>query len=82
MQNVCASESAYLLATTFTGRQHNDDIATRRGARFQLEIAPFMLPPPLKTINEKNTEGGEAYKDKSLGLWRVADIKAVLAKQR
>ena len=79
LRNVCASESTYLLATTFTGRQRNHDIATGQWHSLNLEIAPFMLPPRLKTINEKNTENGGAYKDKSLGLWRVADIKEVLA---
>lgn len=81
LQNVCASESTYFLATTFTGRQHNHDIATGQWHSLNLEIAPFMLPPPLKTINERNTENGEAYKDKSLGLWRVANIKEVLTKR-
>jgi hypothetical protein len=80
LQNICASESIYLLATTFTGRQHNHDIATGQWHAVNLEIAPFTLPRPLKIINEKRTEGGEAYKDKSLGLWRVADIKEVLTK--
>ena len=81
LQNVCASESTYLLATTFTGRQRNHDIATGQWHSLNLEIAPFSFPPPLNTINENNTEGGEAYKDKSLGLWRVADIKEVLTKR-
>jgi hypothetical protein len=81
LQNICASESTYLLATTFTGRKHNQDIATGQWYALNLEIAPFMLPPPLKTINENNTEGDGAYRDKSLGLWRVTNIKEVLTKR-
>ena len=81
LQNICASRSRYLLTTTFTGRHANHDIATGQWHSLNLEIAPFRLLPPVKIINEKNTEKGDAYKDKSLGLWRIADIKEALAKR-
>jgi len=79
LRNICNSESKYLLATTFTGRKNNQDIATGQWYPINLEIAPFKLPPPREIINEKRTEGGDAYKDKSLGLWRVSEIKDALA---
>jgi len=80
LHNVCSSASEYFLATTFTRRQRNYDIATGQWHTLNLEAPPFMFPPPLNTINEQATEGGEAYKDKSLGLWRVADIREALAR--
>lgn len=75
LQNICNSESTYLLTTTFPGRKNNRDIATGDWRTLDLESAPFMLPLPLKLINEECTEGDGAYKDKSLGLWRIRDIK-------
>lgn len=78
LRNICESESTYLLTTTFASRHKNSDIATGQWRALNLEIAPIMLPPPLRTINEQCTEGSGAYKDKSLGLWRVTDIKVCL----
>jgi hypothetical protein len=75
LRNICDSGSTYLLATTFTRRTHNDDIVTGQWRRLNLEVAPFMLPPPLETLNEGCTEGAGENDDKSLGLWRIADIR-------
>lgn len=81
LRNICASGSTYLLTTTFTSHRHNHDIATGEWRPLNLEVPPFSFPPPLKTINEECTEGDGAYNDKSLGLWRVADIGERLTKQ-
>jgi hypothetical protein len=81
LHNVCESGSTYLLATTFTSRQRNHDIATGQWRPLNLEHAPFSFPPPLKSINEECTECDGAFSDKSLGLWRVADIGAYLIKR-
>jgi hypothetical protein len=78
LNNMCDSESTYLLTTTFTGRRHNHDIATGQWRALNMEIAPLMLPPPLRIINEECSEGDGAYRDKSLGLWKMTDIRASL----
>jgi hypothetical protein len=39
-----------------------------------LEAAPFGFPPADAILNEECTEAGGAYADKSLGVWRVADL--------
>jgi hypothetical protein len=80
LRNICNSGSTYLLATTFTDREKNSDIATGSWRPLNLEAAPFSFPPPLGTIDEKCSEGGGKWKDKSLGLWRVTDIAACLAR--
>ena len=72
--NVCSSGAIYLLATTFTRRTENQDIVTGHWRRLNLQVAPFMLPPPLAILNEGCTEGGGENDDKSLGLWKIADI--------
>lgn len=79
LQNICDSESKYLLTTTFTDRTSNSDIATGRWRPVNLEIAPFGLPTPLEVINEKCTIADGAFADKALALWRVADIRDRLA---
>jgi hypothetical protein len=67
------SGATYLLATTFTGPRTNQDIQTGCWRKVNLQAPPFNFPEPIELINEKCTEGS-AYADKSLGLWRVADI--------
>jgi hypothetical protein len=64
----------YLLTTTFTECDRNEDIVTGDWRIINLEKPPFSLPPPIEVINEKCTEGGGTYADKSLGLWRIADL--------
>ena len=80
MHNVCNSQSDYFLTTTFTARKANHDIVTGDWRALNLELAPFMLPKPLKIVNEGCTTGDGAYEDKSLGLWSIADIRERLAK--
>jgi hypothetical protein len=73
--NLKQSGSSYLLATTFTDRNHNLEIATSGDWRpLNLEIAPISFPRPLRLINEGCTEDNHQFKDKSLGLWRLEDL--------
>ncbi len=81
LENVCHSQSEYLLTTTFTGRKDNHDIATGQWRVLNLELAPFAFPKPLKIINEGCTEGDGAYEDKALGLWSIADIRERLTRR-
>lgn len=72
--NVRASGSTWLLTTTFPGQSENLDIRTGDWRPLDLERAPFNWPPPVELINERCTEGGGVFADKSLGLWRVTDL--------
>jgi hypothetical protein len=81
LDNICNSHSEYLLTTTFTGRKDNCDIATGKWRVLNLEIAPFMLPRPIKVIDEECTEIDGAYRDKALGMWRIADIRESLSRR-
>ncbi len=78
LDNLCNSQSEYFLTTTFTGTTENHDIATGQWRVLNLEIPPFILPKPLKIINEGCTESDGTYIDKALGLWRIADIRESL----
>ena len=81
LDNLCKSQSEYFLTTTFTGRTDNHDIATGQWRVLNLELAPFILPTPLKIVNEGCTEADGAYTDKALGLWRIADIRESLTRR-
>jgi len=80
LRNVCDSGAKYLLTTTFPARSHNDDIATGRWRTLNFELAPFSFPAPLKLLNEHCSEADGEFRDKSLGLWRVADVAKCLPK--
>jgi hypothetical protein len=74
LANLRRSNAQYLLTTTYTERQENYDCATGCWRPLNLQRPPFNLPPPLKLINEGCTEGDGVLADKSLGLWRLADL--------
>lgn len=74
LENVAASGAEYLLTTTFPACPENEDIATGDWRLLNLELPPFNFPPPSRLINEGCTEGDGRFRDKSLGLWRVADL--------
>lgn len=78
LENICQSQSKYLLTTTFTTRTRNRDITTGQWYPIHLQMAPFDFPPPLVVINEGCTENGGIYSDKSIALWRISEIRSAL----
>ena len=81
LDNICKSQSEYLITTTFTGRKKNRDIATGQWRVLNLEIAPFLLPRASRIISEGCTEGDGDFADKALGLWRIADVRESLTRR-
>ncbi|MCP3477568.1 class I SAM-dependent methyltransferase [Bradyrhizobium sp. CCGUVB1N3] len=69
-----ASGARFLLATTFPEWHDNLDCEDGDWRALNLERAPFGWPAPLELINERCEEGGGGWRDKSLGLWRLADL--------
>ncbi|MFH8347734.1 class I SAM-dependent methyltransferase [Streptomyces sp. NPDC018045] len=85
LENIKRSRSTYVATTTFTGRDGNAaDIETGGWRSLNLCRAPFSLPPPLHVIEEDcsevhvSGEGGaeveHRFADKSIGVWRTADL--------
>lgn len=70
IQNIKASGSRYLLATTFPGRP-NKDIQVGQWHPMDLSDKIFGLGQPTELINENCKEGDGQFKDKSLGLWKL-----------
>lgn len=75
LETVGRSRSKYLLTTTFTEHERNEDIMTGQWREINLQRAPFSFGEPLALINEECTEAEGKYADKSLGLWRIDEIK-------
>lgn len=69
-----ASGARFLLATTFPDWRDNHDCEDGDWRALNLTRAPFDWPAPLEMINERCDEGGGGWQDKSLGLWRLADL--------
>ncbi len=74
LANLRRAAIPWLLTTTFPGEPENEDIVTGDWRPLNLERAPFHFPAPARLLNEGCTEGGGRFADKSLGLWRVADL--------
>jgi hypothetical protein len=79
LENVCRGESRYLLTTTFTARTQNPEIPTGMWRPLNLQAAPFNFPQPLIIMEEGCTQGNGSYRDKSLALWPLSDIRRCLA---
>lgn len=90
LRNIARSGSRYLLATTFTGHGPNRDVNSYQEydqivspgttprvpwVLHNLQMAPFNLPLPIEVIDERCKEHYPAFADKSLALWRLADIR-------
>ena len=71
LRNMRASGARLLLATHFPGRV-NRDIATGDWRPINLEAAPYGFPAPIDQIAETDTE--TPYSDKTLSVWRFADL--------
>lgn len=72
--NLKRSGSGLLLTTSFDARGHNPDLVGIDWRPLNLQRPPFGFPLPLRRIDEHCTEGGGAYADKGLCLWRITDL--------
>ena len=77
LRNIQRSGSTYFITTVHTDRTENEDIESGDWRPTNLMLPPFNFPRPLKLINEQCTEKGGLWADKSLALWRIADLPAV-----
>ena len=71
LDNIRRSGCVFLIATTFTEHSTNSDIEDGDWRMLNMSVAPFFLGSPIALINEDCREAGGAYKDKSLGVWKV-----------
>lgn len=74
VENLKRSGSQWLLTTTFPECEENVDIQDGDWRMLNFELAPFGWGKPARLLVEGCTESGGGYEDKSLGLWRIADL--------
>jgi SAM-dependent methyltransferase len=71
LDNIRASGARWLLATNFSKQGSNSDIEDGDWRCVNFELPPFDFPPPDFSIAENCLEGGGAFDDKALALWRL-----------
>lgn len=77
LKNHQQSGATYVLISTYVyDHRKNVDVDGFyiHGRALNMQKYPFNLPEPILLINEACTEGNGAYADKSLGLWKSADL--------
>ncbi len=74
LRNFKSSGARFLVSTTYTDRSANWDIVTGSWRPLNLQLPPFSFPPPIAAINERCTEGDGGFDDKTLAVWRLADL--------
>jgi hypothetical protein len=72
--NFRTSGAAWLIATTFPEWHINGDCEDGDWRALNFERAPFDWGPPVEVVNENCTEAGGGWRDKSLGVWKLAEI--------
>jgi len=71
--NFRASGARWLIATTFPEWRTNADCEDGDWRALNFERPPFNWGPPVELINENCLEAGGGWRDKSLGVWRLAE---------
>jgi hypothetical protein len=72
--NFRKSGAAWLIVTTFPEWQTNHDCEDGDWRALNFERAPFRWGPPVELLNENCTEADGGWRDKSLGVWRLAGL--------
>lgn len=72
--NFQASGAVWLIATTFPEWQGNADCEDGDWRALNFERVPFNWGPPVELLNENCLEAGGGWRDKSLGVWRLAGM--------
>ena len=72
--NFRRSGAAWLIATTFPDWRTNAECEDGDWRALNFERAPFGWGAPVELLNENCQEAGGGWRDKSLGVWRLADI--------
>ena len=72
--NFRASGATWLIATTFPEWQTNADCEDGDWRALNFERAPFNWGAPVELLNENCMEAGGGWRDKSLGVWRLATV--------
>jgi len=68
------SGSKYILTTHFTGQRPFEDLKKLGWRPINFTLQPFSFPSPIRLLDERCSEAGGAFADKSIAVWRLEDI--------
>jgi SAM-dependent methyltransferase len=74
LASIRRSGASFLATTTFSGISRNTDIEDGDWRPLNFTRPPISFPEPFRLIVEGCTEEGDAYADKSIGVWRISDL--------
>jgi hypothetical protein len=74
LDNFRRSGATYLLTTNYSGLRENRDILTGQWRPLDLRLPPFGLPEPLRLIIEKDYDEDGRRLQRSLSVWKLAEI--------
>ena len=74
LANFRRSGATWLLTTTFTGPRPNVDTSDCNWRTLNLALAPFGFRAPTLLLDERCSEVGGAYRDKSIAAWRLDEL--------
>lgn len=78
LRNAAASGSRLLVTNHFLDRQDNPDIESGDFRAINLCLPPFGLPQPESVVVEESVLAGGLFRDRSMALWRLAEVARVL----
>ncbi len=78
LENICKSESTWLLTTTYVKLCKNTEIVHGQYRPINLCLSPFSLPEPVRIINEDAAVANDLENGRCLGLWKIEAIKETL----
>jgi SAM-dependent methyltransferase len=76
--NFIHSGASWLITTTFPRTGTNTEVKWSGWRPLNLEAAPLHFPQAIRTIEEGCTEDAGKYADKSIGVWRLSDLRGVV----
>jgi len=74
LENIKRSGAKWLMATHFPGRT-NHDIPSGHWRPLDMTADPILLPTPKYVLNEDCKEGDGAFRDKSIGVWDLDELR-------
>jgi SAM-dependent methyltransferase len=72
--NFARTGAMWLITTSFPDWQTNADCEDGDWRALNFERAPYLWGSPFAILNENCLEAGGGWRDKSLGVWRLADL--------
>lgn len=78
LRNFARAGPDWVLLTTFPSMTENRESIPGDWRPLNMQLPPFSLPTPTRLINERDSQSGGAFADKSIGLWPATALQSFL----